>query len=64
MMAMNDFKISEDMPHFFLRVPYIRFGYLYHKNLDALMCVKSLFPLHNQTMNVFTHFLPALYFFK
>ena len=47
MMEMNNYKISPKMPCWFLRAPYIRYGYRYHKNMDVKMCSKSLFMLHN-----------------
>jgi len=59
---MNNYKISKQMPCWFLRAPYIRYGYRYHKDMTVQMCNSSLLQWHNQTMNVFTHLLPAFYF--
>ena len=61
-MKLNNFTYSKQMPHWFYRVPHTRFGYRYHPAMDACMCTKSLFQLHNQTMNIYTHLLPAVYF--
>jgi alpha-D-ribose 1-methylphosphonate 5-triphosphate synthase subunit PhnI len=61
-MALNNFKYSKQMPHWFFRVPHVRFGYRYHPAMDVSMCNRSMLHLHNQSLNVLTHFLPALYF--
>jgi len=62
LMELNNFTYSKQMPHWFFRIPYCRFGYRYHPAMDTCMCTKSLFQLHNQTMNIYTHLLPAIYF--
>ena len=61
-MKLNNYKYSKTMPHWFFRIQHLRFGYRYHPNYDFCMCTKSLFQMHNQTMNVFTHLIPSLYF--
>ena len=60
-MKINNWKYSKKMPHWFFRVQFLRFGYRYHPEMDFCMCTKSLFQLHNQTMNVYTHMIPAIY---
>lgn len=61
-MVLNNCQYSKQMRHWFFRVPHVRFGYRYHPAMDMHMCNWSMLQLHNQTMNILTHFLPALYF--
>ena len=39
---------------------YISHGY--RREQTVQQCYKTFFKLHNETMNVWTHLLPALYF--
>lgn len=39
MVQMNNYNLSEQMPHWFLRIPYLRFGYRYKKNMSFRMCL-------------------------
>ena len=40
---------------------YIDVGYRAHPNMSVCMCTKSLCQMHNETMNIYTHLLPAFY---
>jgi hypothetical protein len=51
----------DELPSWFLAYPNVINGY--RVNFTAQMCLQSLFKLHNETLNVWTEFLPALGFF-
>jgi adiponectin receptor len=41
----------------------MRYGYRSHRNMTATRCLTSMIMgVHNETMNVLTHFIPAVYF--
>ena len=41
----------------------IRFGYRAHRgNLDLISCAKTAFCIHCETLNIWTHGIPAIYF--
>ena len=46
---------------FFVEKEHIEVGYRAHENMTAGMCVKSLCQMHNETLNIYTHLLPAVY---
>jgi adiponectin receptor len=52
---------AANLPKYFLSYPYITAHY--RVNFSARMCWQSLFKLHNETMNVWSEFGPALFFF-
>ncbi|CAH1247067.1 PAQR3 [Branchiostoma lanceolatum] len=41
-------------------VPYITAGY--RNNLSYQQCIRSIFQIHNETVNIWTHLLPAILF--
>ncbi|CDW83515.1 progestin and adipoq receptor family member 3-like [Stylonychia lemnae] len=47
---------------FYVRIKYIRHGYRAHRSLSACNCTASLFMLHNETFNVWTHLAGGIYF--
>lgn len=49
----------EDVPEWLQENPYIKSGYRRPMN-SAMMCFKSCAVLHNETLNIYTHFLPAV----
>jgi len=51
----------DELPSWYLSYPNIIGGY--RVNFSAQMCLQSLFKLHNETLNVWTEFLPAAAFF-
>ena len=51
----------DDLPSYFLAYPNIIGGY--RVNFTAQLCAKSLFKWHNETLNVWSEFIPALMFF-
>lgn len=51
-----------DLPDFFKDNEYIRKGYLINCN-SKLKALKSLFYLHNETVNIWSHLLGAIFFF-
>jgi len=51
----------DDLPHYFQYNSYIVTGYRKHLSIPG--CLRSLFRLHNETGNVWTHLLALLYFF-
>ena len=46
---------------FFVEKEHIEVGYRAHDNMTVGMCCKSMCQIHNETGNIYTHFLPALY---
>ena len=46
---------------FYIEKPHIDFGYRAHPNMTVCMCTKSLCQIHNETFNIYTHFIPAIY---
>ena len=46
---------------FFVERDHITVGYRAHENMTIGMCTKTACMMHNETMNIYTHFLPALY---
>jgi hypothetical protein len=50
----------EDIPDWLKDNPYILRGYRAH--LDWRQCLRSMFKIHNETLNVWTHVLGALFF--
>ena len=47
---------------FFERKRYIKLGYRAHQNLTVGKCTKSLFMLHNETFNTWSHLLCGVYY--
>ena len=41
---------------------YIKFGYRANPNMTVKLSMKSMFMCHCETGNIWTHFIPALYF--
>jgi hypothetical protein len=52
---------ADELPSFFLGYPGILTGY--RVNFSAQLCLKSLFRWHNETLNVWTEFVPMLFCF-
>jgi hypothetical protein len=49
---------ADELPSYFLGYPGILTGY--RVNFSAQMCLRSLFRWHNETLNVWTEFIPML----
>ena len=49
-----------DMPHYLQFNPWILGGYR-PPDMTTIQCFKSLYYLHNETVNILTHGLPILY---
>ncbi|KAK5957293.1 hypothetical protein OHC33_001665 [Knufia fluminis] len=52
--------LFEDLPEAFQDNPYIRSGYR-KINHSTVSCLQSCTALHNETMNIYTHLVPALF---
>ena len=52
---------SDEVTPEWLREPFIKSGYR-QAYLTAWQCLQSLFYLHNQTFNIWSHYLASLYF--
>ena len=46
---------------FFMERRHIEVGYRAHPKMTVGMCTRSICQLHNETMNIYTHMLPAFY---
>ena len=46
---------------FFMEKKHIEVGYRAHPKMTVRMCTRSICQLHNETMNIYTHMLPAVY---
>lgn len=53
-------RTANDLPPWFSPYPYVRTGYRVH--FSAGLCLRSLWQLHNETLNVWTEFAPAIGF--
>eukprot|EP00475_Leptophrys_vorax_P041106 TRINITY_DN7728_c0_g1_i1.p1 TRINITY_DN7728_c0_g1~~TRINITY_DN7728_c0_g1_i1.p1 ORF type:complete len:882 (-),score=185.21 TRINITY_DN7728_c0_g1_i1:65-2464(-) len=51
---------AEELPTYFQHYPYIL--HFYRARFTVQMCIQSLFKLHNETLNVWTEFLPFFIF--
>ncbi|KAL9655206.1 hypothetical protein ABK040_008981 [Willaertia magna] len=51
----------DECPDFLRNNPFIRNHY--RKYFSYKLCLKSMFKLHNETVNIWTHFLPGLLYF-
>lgn len=47
---------------FYVHRDYITVGYRACPNMTVSKCTRSLFQLHNETTNVWSHLIPAIYF--
>ena len=47
---------------FFVRKKYIKHGYRAHQCLTVGKCSQSLFMMHNETFNVWTHLVGGIYY--
>ena len=47
---------------FFVPKKFVEEGFRAHPNMTTYKCFKSLFYLHNESTNIWSHLLPALYF--
>ena len=47
---------------FYVRVKYIKYGFRAHPNMTVGKCLRSLFMLHNETFNVWTHLISGSYY--
>ena len=47
---------------FYIKRDYIKYGYRAHENMTFRRCSSSLCVVHNETMNVYSHLIPGLYF--
>ena len=60
--AIRSLLAFEDLPEWMQGDPYIRRGY--RKQLDSLTeCYESLFYLHNESVNIWSHLLAGVFFF-
>lgn len=50
----------DHIPHWMQSNPFIRASYRAHYSVD--MCIRSLFSIHNETANVWTHLLGLIFF--
>lgn len=55
-------ELKRQKTFFFVRREYINYHYRAHEQMTAIMCLKSLFILHNETMNILSHIIPGIYF--
>ena len=46
---------------FFVEKEHIEVGYRAHENMTAKMCCRSVCQVHNETFNIWSHMLPAVY---
>jgi len=46
---------------FFVEKEHIKVGYRANHNMTFGMCCQSLCQVHNETGNIYTHMLPAIY---
>ena len=47
---------------YFVKYDFIKYGYRAHPKMTWGMCSKTMFMCHCETSNIYSHFLPALYF--
>ncbi len=47
---------------FYVRKKYIKHGYRAHHAMTYATCTRSLFMLHNETANIWTHLLCGIYY--
>ena len=47
---------------FFVKRDFIRYGYRAHEDMNFKRCTSTMCMVHNETMNVYSHLIPGLYF--
>ena len=47
---------------FYVKRDFIRYGYRAHEDMNFKRCTSSLCMVHNETMNIYSHLIPGIYF--
>ena len=58
--TLRELKRRKDL--FFIKRDFIRYGYRAHNDMTFTRCTSTLCMVHNETMNVYSHLIPGLYF--